>query len=887
LFWKNKLERDLDEELRMHISLETDQNVRRGMTPEDARRAALRRFGGVEQTKESYRDRRGLPTIEFLLQDFRYALRLLRKNAGFTVVAVLTLALGIGANTALFSAVRAMMINNLAYPHADRLMHIWAYWPGGFGNMPYPDYVALRERSHSFVDLAACESWGSVALTGRDRPIQLRTNFATPNYLELLGARPVAGRVFRPDEDRIEGAHPVVILSHELWRGQFGGNPAMVGRTIHLNGAPYTVVGVMSPAFHGLGEVEDPPAADVWLPITMARSLLGQPPLTDQAYSIYWGLGLLKPGVSIQEAREDLNEISRQIEKEQPNTHQAHGLKLEPVTDYANGQFRRPLLLLTAGALLILLIGCANIANSLLARLALRRREMAVRSAMGASYGRLSRQLLIECGVLAAAGGAAGLLLALAITQTLGRWSLQNVSSLVHVEPDRWALICAGALTVGTAILLTLLQSAGLRRSGISETLRESGRPGMSAGRSGLRRTLVVAEVGLSVVLLIGAGLMLRSFENLVNSGVGFRMDHLLTLRLGLRGAKYANPADRVVFAEAFVSKASALPGVKSVSLFGPSMLGHATWVMSVFPQERPVKGPEDFVQVCRHSINPRALANLGIAVQRGREFNQFDTANSAPVAIISESIARELWPGMDAVGRQLKRPDPTLPPLTIVGVAADAKHRERYSLEDVASDWPLGGLGPQRDIYLPYAQRPNGDLTVALRIGIDSASVTQSLMAMMAGLDADLPLDDVRMLDDRIAEQSQAPAALAGLIGAYALLALFLAGLGIYGIVSQSVSQRTQEIGIRVALGAQASDVFRMVLREGLGMIAIGVAAGLAGAWGLTRLMSSLLYGVSPNDAIAFASAVPLLVLAGLLACLIPARRAMRVDPMVALRYE
>jgi predicted permease len=362
----------------------------------------------------------GLPgrvIFERLVADLRLAARKLRAAPGFSVITILTLAVGIGANTALVSAFNSVFLRPLPYPHAERLMHIWARWPGGFGNIPFPDHVAMAARSRSFEDVSACETWGTVALTGLGAPVQLRTTFATTTYLPLLGAKPIVGRLFRGDEAAVESSQPVAILSHPLWIRAFGGAREIVGRTIHLNSAPFTVIGVLPADFHGLGEVEEPPA-DVWLPISMAQRLLGQAPLTDQAYSIYWGLGLLKEGVSLRQAAQDLEAISRELETEQPNTHRAHRLQLEPAADYVNAPFRRPLVLLVAGAGLILLIACVNVANGLLARLALRRRELALRSAVGAQIHHLVGQLLAECALLAGLGGGLGLLLALWSTRS-------------------------------------------------------------------------------------------------------------------------------------------------------------------------------------------------------------------------------------------------------------------------------------------------------------------------------------------------------------------------------------------------------------------------------------------------------------------------------------
>ncbi|HEV7674788.1 MAG TPA: ABC transporter permease [Candidatus Angelobacter sp.] len=886
LLGKVKAEQELDDELREYLAQNVAGKMEAGMSAEESQRAARMEMGSLDAVKEQVHAAGWESRVENVMRDLRFGLRTLRKNPAFSILGVATLAIGIGANAALFSVVQAVLFKPLPYPSAGRLMHIFAYWPGGFGNITYPDYVAALERSHSFADVAACESWGSIALTGPERAIQLRTAFVTPNYLELLGAPRVRGRIFRADENTVDGGHAVAVLSFAVWQQQYGSDPGIIGRVIQLNHAPYVVIGVLGQDFHDLVEVEDP-RPEIWLPTTMARSLLGQAPLSDQAFSIYWGLGLLKPGVSEQQARHDLAAVASQMEREQPKTHRGRGMDLQPVSAYANGMFRRPAVLLMIGAGLILLIGCMNIANSMLVRIALRRREMAMRRALGASSKQLARQLFLECGLLAFAGGVAGLLLALWLTGLLGQWVHNKVSSVLQLRPDGWVAVVAIILSLDTTLVLGLVSVLDARRVKLWETLGQSGRQGMSLGRSSVRKTLVVAEIGFSVMLVIGAGLMLRSFGELVTSGLAFRTDHLLTFRVSLSGVKYNDKLKRTQFAEAFTQKEKAVPGIESVSLLGPSMLGHATWVMSIFPQERHARGPEDFVQTFRHSISPGTLGNLGITLLHGREFTRFDTAQSPDVAIISESVAREFWPQEDAVGKQLNGIDPTRPPITVVGVAADARHRQRYDLADIAADWPLGGLGPQRDLYQPYAQRPNSDITVALRINGATSGLAESVIASVAALDRDLAVDDVRLLDDRIREQNQAPAVLSLLMAGYALLALVLAALGVYSVMLQSVTHRSQEIGIRMALGAQRSDVLSMLLKEGMSLSALGILSGLSGALVFSGVMSHLLYGISTRDPLTFLTVVPILILVALAACLLPALRALRVDPLATLRCD
>jgi putative ABC transport system permease protein len=820
--------------------------------------------------------------LQDLPRELGLAYRRVRADRGLTITALLTLALGIGANTAFFSAIRAVFLRPLSYPHADRLAHIWAHWPGGFGNLPYPDYVAMTERTHSFEEVAACESWGTVALTGGDRPLQLRTFLGTANYLTLMGARPLFGRLFRADDTAVEGEGSVAILTFPLWQRRFGGAPGVIGQTILLNRLPFVVVGVLPQDFHTLGEVEEPPP-DVWLPISMAPRLLGQPSLRDQSYSIYWALGLLKPGVSFEEATADLAALSGALAKEHPDTHRGHGLLLQPARQYVTAPFRKPVLLLFAGSALILLIGCVNVANLLLATLATRSREMALRVAIGASTGDLVRQLLWESALLAGAGGAAGALVAIGAIHALAPLVQTTVSPLLEVRADPLVLAGSLVLTTGTALLVGLVPALELRRLSPGVVLAKGGR-GSSSSRKGLRRVLVAGEMTLAVCLLVGATLMLRSLRELEGSGLGFPTDRLLTFRLGLRGDRYGLPGARERFSSALVQRMRALPGVESASLWGPAMLGHATWVMSVFPSDRDAQGPEDFVQVFRHSVSPGALADLGIPLRRGREFTSFDATGSPAVAIASESVVRQLYGSQDPLGRQLQRPDPSLPHLTIVGIAADVRHRQRYALEDLAADLPLGGLGPQRDVYLPYLQRPNPDVTVAVR-----ADPRPDLVALVEGavraIDADLPVSDVRSLEDRLGEQNEAPRALTLLLGAYAGVAVVLAALGVYGVLSQSVGQMTRSIGIRVALGAEERHILGLVVSEGLVLACAGALLGLLIACGIARLMQNLLYGVSTHDLLSFCAPIPVLGAAALAGCLSPARRALRLGESAALR--
>jgi putative ABC transport system permease protein len=836
---------------------------------------------GRRDLSEPTQDAARLSVGRAALQDARLAVRLLVRRPRHSAAAILTLALGIGASTAILTAARTVVVPTLPYPDASRLVHIWASWPGGFGNLSYPDFEGIRQGAPALDDVAAYESWGSVAMGAGDRPVHLTPMFVSPRYLPMLGATAATGRLLDAF-DHVQGAPSVAILSPGLWQRQFARDPRVIGRVVTLNGAPYTIVGVMSPRFADLGQAEEPPA-DIWLPAVSAQALLGQPPLTEVS-RIFWAVGHLGPGETIARLREQLDAVSARFAAQRPATHRGYQLNARPLHNYLYGGIALPARLLIAGSLLMLLIGCANVANLTLARAAERRGEFAVRVAIGASRGRMLRQALVESLVLVSAGGGVGLLFAVGVTRALATFVQTRVSPFVSPRGDLAAFAVSAALTLVTCIGVGMAPALAAARTELREAANLTGRWGARLAKRRLRAALVSAEVGVAVILLVSAGLLTRSVQQLVSSGLGFRTDHLLTFRLDLSGDRYAQADARVGFADAFVQTAQAIPGVESATIWGPSMLGRATWVASLLPEGRPADRPDAFTQAFFHATSPGGLHNLGIALTVGREFSSFDTATSTPVAIISESLAREFWPEGGAVSRRLRRSDPRLPLLAIVGIARDARHRERFSLADIGEGLAPPGLAPQRDLYIPYAQRPAHAMTVAVRAA-DASGTADRLRDAIAALDPGLAVDDVRTLDDRIAEQNSAPAALAALMGAYALMAVLLAGVGLYGVVACTVQERTREIGIRLALGAQTRTVLGLIVRNGAWPVLTGLATGLLGAAALSRLVRTLLYGVAPTDLVTFAAVPVLLAGIALVAMWAPVLRAGRIDPIVALR--
>jgi putative ABC transport system permease protein len=828
--------------------------------------------------------------VETLFQDVRYAFRMLRKNSGFTLVVVLTLALGIGANTAIFSVARGIFFGSATYPDANRLMFVSRGYPGfpqGGGNFTYPAYRDMLQQNTSFDTLAAFQSFGALALTDYPQPVRVNINYITPSYFDLLGVRTTLGRTFHREEDRFGDADPLVVLSYGFWQRQFAGDPGVVGRSIHLNQQAFTVIGVTSDSFvDAPGEMDSGESVDAWIPLGLASKFTGYSSTTDRMASILWGVGHLKPGVSVEQAHAEFLEIAKRLEQQYPATDRGFNLVVRPLQEQLIGQFYSPVWLLIGASAFILLIGCANVANLLLARLAGRRRELAVRLALGGTRARLACQMLIESSALVSLAAGVGLLLATWGVSAVRQWGRLNLPHVLQFRVDGWMLIASVLVSAVTALIFGLGPALAGSRTDVRDSLSQSGRQGISLGRRRATRLLVVSEVGLAIVLLVGAGLLLKSLHRLTSVDLGFNTQNLLTLRIDLNSDRYTPPENRIAFAKRLVEDAGNLPGVKSATLTGPGVPGRATWVIEAVAEGRDPGDAKNIIMSNRHSVNPGALANLGIPLLRGREFTEQDSATSPRVAIVSESTAKAYWPGEDAIGKRFRRTSDA-EWMTVVGIASDALLSQRFLLSDAAIGIPPSGLGPQRDVYLPYPQRPNRALVLAVRTAGDAGAVIKSLRSAVLAIDPTLPVYDITLLQDRLADQDQASRAVATLTGFYAAVALFLAALGLCGVLAHAVSRRTQEIGIRMALGALPRNVLVMVLGEGLWLTLAGILGGVACAALLTHLMTTLLFGVSATDPAVYAGISGLLLAVALAACFLPARRATKVDPMVALRYE
>ena len=830
-----------------------------------------------------------------LLQDLRYGLRMLRRRPGFTIVAVITLALGIGANTAIFSVVDAVLLRPLPYPQAERLVFLWSTMIGQgvpTSGSAMPDYREWRDRSDAFDGLGGFYYGDFNLSSGGSEPERVQGAYVTSNLFDVLRVSPALGRSFTPAEDQY-GRHHVALLSHGLWQRRFGGDPAVIGREIKIGGVDYTVAGVMP---KGLPFFDNLPEVELWTPIAFAPG-----DSFDTRNNHFVNLvGRLKAGVTVQQAQEEASAIAHQIEETYPEN-KGVGALVVPVQEQLTGNSRAALWVLLGAVAFVLLVACVNVANLMLARAAARERELAIRASLGASRARIVRQMVIECLPFSLTGAALGVLLAL--------WGIDLLSALLPSSLPRYNSITVNArvLAFTLAVALFTVLSAGLLpalqtvKADVQAALNEGGRGGGGGRRQGrLRRLLVVAEVGLALVLLIGAGLMVRSFINLRQVDVGFSARNVLTMRIALPDAKYPVPTSAndprrpagLAFYDQLLSRVEALPGVKAVTAGTILPLGAGGgWGKLLSIEGRPAASVDQVPVVRFALISSDYFRTFGVSVRQGRAFTAQDGEESQPVAIINETLARRFFADEDPVGKTiwLGLPDHLLPPdaLTpenrpvrrlVVGVVADVK----------------GGslnLPPQPYVYAPLHQYRregyNNTLMLAVQTEGRPEAMAGAIREQVHTLDADQPVSNVRNISELVDRALSATKFNLLLLGLFAAVALVLASVGIYGVMSYAVTQRTHEIGIRMALGAQAGDVRRMVIRQGMRLAAAGVAAGVAGAWALTRLMTSLLFGVAATDLLTFAVIALLLGGVALVACWIPARRATKVDPMVALRYE
>ncbi|HEX7318352.1 MAG TPA: ABC transporter permease [Pyrinomonadaceae bacterium] len=867
LLRRGEMDRELEEELRYHLERETEQNLCAGMTPEEARRAALRAFGGVEQARELCREARGVRMFQDLWQDLRYGARKLHKSPGFTLVAVMTLALGIGANTAIFSVVNAVLLRPLPFERPEQLVRVFGTNPrrGSFWRPhSYPNFSDLRAQNQTLEALAAYSS-SSSALTGSDAPEQITGAVATGDIFKVLGTRPLIGRLLTPEDEK-PGGSPVVVISQGLWQRRFGGDTGIVGRLIKLDGVEREIVGV-TPADFRFDFITD--AVDFWTPIDPTGNLYQQ-----RGAIFLDSIGRLKPGIPAEQANTDLGVVATRLEQQYQTPNAGVGARVASAQEELVGDLRPTLLVLLGAVGFVLLIACANVANLTLARAAGRHRELAVRAALGAGRGRIVRQLLTESLLLAFSGGVLGLLFALWGVRLLSAFVPENVPRFGETSTDLRVL----AFTVGASLLTGLLfgvapalQSSKLD---LNEALKDGGRTGTDGrGRKRVRSALIVAEVALSLVLLIGAGLLIKSFVRLSNTDPGFDAGNTLTASVSLAPVRYDEEEKIADFYRVLVERVRALPGVRSVGAVSPLPLSDNNMSLSFVILDQPPLPPGQRQSAAARAVTPDYFQAQGIPLRKGRVFTEHDKAGAPDALIINEAFARRYLPGEEPLGKRMRIGVNSIEG-EIVGVVGDIRGES------------LARPGVP-EYYFPEATTFFGDMTLVVRTEGDPASLAAGLRQAVAEMDKDQPLYDVRTMESLVARSVARQRFSMTLVGVFAALAMLLAAVGIFSVMSALVAQRTHEIGVRMALGAQPRDILSMVVRHGMTLTLLGVALGVGASLALTRLMSSLLYEVSTKDPVIFGGIAALLAAVAFAACYVPARRATKVNPLIALRYE
>lgn len=860
----------LRDELRFHVEMMEEDLRRQGMDGASARREAKLRLGGAAQIVEAYDDQRTLPQLETVLQDVRYACRTLGRTPGFTAAALVTLALGIGANAAIFTVAHTILLRPLPYADPQRLVAFGDRAADGLPtNIGYQTFADFRDQNRAFEQVAAIRSWQpTLVTTEAERLNAMRVSW---NFFAMLGARPAIGRDFRREDDRPDHWR-VLVLSDGLWRRRFGANPGVIGRTVRMNDQNYEIVGVLPASFEPLLSAYFYKPADLWAPLGYDGTL----PYACRSCQHLRAVGRIRPGVTPELATVDLERVRAGLMRAFPREYPAGGMAAMPLQQVFAGQLRGGLYVLLAAVGFVLLIACANVANLLLARAMNRTREMAVRAALGAGRGRLIRQMLTESAALSVAGGALGVALASFALPALVSLAPVNIPRIERVEIDRVVLGFTAALSLLTGVLFGLMPACRATSARLRAGLSTDARGSVGAGSQKARQLLVVADLALALVLLTGAGLMLKSLARLMHVDPGFRTERVLTLQFSLVGEAYREDAAVMRFIDRVIEKVRALPGVAAAAAAGQVPMGgngdsygfHIDGLMHANPADDP--------SAERYSVTPDYFRVMQIPLKRGRFFTPTDTETSAPVMVISESTERALFNGEDPIGRRVRVGDPANGPWrTIVGVVGNVHHAD---LTITAT--------PQ--MYLPQSQMTDSFLVLTIKASTrDAAVLVPGVRGVLRELDPSVPIYDVATLQDLLARSFAQRRFVMTLLGGFAGLALLLASVGLYGVVSYTVAQRTREVGLRMALGAAPSDIVRLVLGSGARTVVGGLAAGLACAVLLTQFLQTMLFDVNALDPETLAAAVLMLTAIACVAHWMPLRRALRVDPAIALREE
>ena len=895
LFFRSQLERELDDEIRFHLEMQADRNIQAGMDPQQASQAAARSFGGVMLMKETHRERRAFHPLETIAQDVRYALRMMRKNPGFTTVAVLSLAIGIGANCAVFSAADAYLLRPLPVPHPGDVMTVGSSaLIEGFGEMvaSYPEYVDIRSRSKSFDGLVGFTNNTAAVATAPDELPSLRLGLlVSGNFFSVLGVEPQLGRTFRPEEDQVPGRDAVLILGHDFWQSQFGGDRSILGRTMHVNGVEFTVIGVAPPDFTGLDQFA---RFQFYAPLMMWPRLSGDPaasrlastqgpqvrPLEARGLRALTIKGRLKPGVTLSAAQSEVSVIAKDLERAYPDTNRNRGLAVR--TELQTRIARDPedaglIAMLAVLSAAVLLVACANVAGLLMSLAPARGREIAVRLAIGAGRRRVARQLFTESVLLGGIGGVLGLGVGYAGVMWGNRFRIPtDLPIAATIEMNRRALVASLIVALGSALLFGLAPAIGATRTDLTTTMKATDVAGVGRRRWG-RAVLVGGQVAGAVVLLVVALFVYRGFQQRLIVGPGYRTDHLLLMSFDPGLAGYSD-AQSGQFFEQVAERARFVPGVTSAALASTTPMDGARPI-TIVPEGFQFPDGKENATVPGAMVDEHYFETLKLTMVRGRRFRATDTADAPKVAVVNERLAAHYWPGQDPVGKRFRLNDGERPWVEIVGLAKTSKYF--FIMEP-----------PSEFLYLPYKQRPQRRMVLVAESAGDAASLAEPLREMVRGLDAHQPIYNVRTMEDFYNKRVVvALSVVGGFIVALGLMGLALAIVGLYGLVAYAVSRRTREIGIRMAIGARRWDVQRMVLRQGVGLAIAGLVVGLIASAGASRGLGAVFPGGPAGDGrtdfVAFPLVAAAVLAVTLLAAYIPARRASRINPTEALRQE
>ncbi|HKA20665.1 MAG TPA: ABC transporter permease [Blastocatellia bacterium] len=875
LLQKDKVERDMDKELRFHLEMEIEGNVKRGMSPAEARRQALMSFGGIEKFKEECREVRGAPFIDSLLQDIRYGVRILVRNPGFTVVAVLTLGLGIGANTAIFSVIYGVLMRPLPYKDGNQLVIVQQQAPlAHILNVPFSvkEVQDYRDQNQTLDSVVEHHSMSFTLLGGKE-PQRVATGVVSANFFDVLGVKPLLGRTF-VDADEQHGSDAVIVLSYQYWKQSHGGDPDIVGRIFQMNNRPHTVIGVLPPI------PQYPIEQDVYMPTSQCPTRSSEQFISNRNARMMSVFGRLKAGIPVSQSQADLSTLARNLQQQYPDsypTNRGYAANVVSLQEELTRRAKPTFLILLGTAGLVLLIACANVANLTLARLMRREREMAIRSSLGAGRGRLVRQLLTESTLLSFAGGVLGLALAAGGMQLLVRFAARFTTRSNEIKIDGFVLLFTLGISVVTGLIFGLMPAFSSEKNMTGALKEGGGRTSAGVKRQRVRNLLIVAQVGVSFILLIWAGLMVRSLIKLQQVNPGFDPERVLAMRISPNWSKYNTTQETIDLLQRILDKARSEPGVLSAALgstYPLNQLGinNGPFNRGFQIENRPVPEGELQPQADFRTASTDYFETVRQPLVRGRTFADSDKDKAPLVAVINQSTARHRWGDDDPIGRRISF-DRGQTWLTIVGIVGDVR---QYGLDKDPAD----------EIYIPLAQGGFGG-NLLVRTALDPMSISKLMRDAVYEVDSDTAVDRVQTLEQVRSDAVASPRLTAILLGMFAGLALLITAAGIAGVMALSVNQRTHELGVRLALGASPGKILRMVMTQGMFFVMIGLTAGLAGALLLGRLMSALLYAVAPTDPITFVAVGAVLLGVAAAACFIPARRVTSIDPMLALRSE